>query len=78
MKKLWKKAKRFFKKVLTHPETPALTSILVSAYYIGGGLALAFNAQSIIVFTIFCLPALIWWAVTITNIILVPAYATYN
>lgn len=67
MKKLWKRAKRFFLNLFRSPETPALTSVLVSSYYAGSGLMLAIATKSLIVLLILGIPAVIWWVIAFAH-----------
>jgi hypothetical protein len=78
MKKLWTKIKSLFKRATHHPEALPLVGTVVSCYYLGGGIALAFNTLSPIVFLIFAVPALIWFAVLSAQTSKEAANATYS
>lgn len=71
---MWQKIKGFFRNLFASDETLVLTTILVSFYYMGLGIMLAIATKSVAILLIFAIPAIIWWAVSMTHGLVQPSY----
>ncbi len=77
LRRAWTKLKSLVKTVLSDAEAPVLTAVLVSSYYLGGGIMLAIATKSVAILLIFAVPALIWWTMAMLHsITMVQANAT--